>query len=67
MKKLIALFLCLMLVLPVAAALADEPGLINESPEDKGWLCRLTNFDSSELDDMMNEDAYQKYLRKLRK
>ena len=67
MKKLIALFLCLMLVLPVAAALADEPGLINESPEDKGWLCRLTNFDSSELDDMMNEDAYQKYLRKLRR
>ena len=48
-------------------ALADEPGLINESPEDKGWLCRLTNFDSSELDDMMNEDAYQKYLRKLRR
>mgnify|MGYP001132598602 CR=1 FL=1 len=51
----------------VNEALADEPGLINESPEDKGWLCRLTNFDSSELDDMMNEDAYQKYLRKLRK
>lgn len=51
----------------VNEALADEPGLINESPEDKGWLCRLTNFDSSELDDMMNEDAYQKYLRKLRR
>ena len=48
-------------------SLADEPGLINESPEEKGWLCRLVNFDSSELDDMMNEDAYQKYLRKLRK
>ena len=51
----------------VNEALADAPGLINESPEDKGWLCRLTNFDSSELDDMMNEDAYQKYLRKLRR
>ena len=51
----------------VNEALADEPGLINDSPEEKGWLCRLTNFDSSELDDMMNEDAYQKYLRKLRK
>lgn len=51
----------------VNEALADEPGLINESPEEKGWLCRLINFDSSELDDMMNEDAYLKYLRKLRK
>ena len=51
----------------VNEALTDEPGLINESPEEKGWLCRLINFDSSELDDMMNEDAYQKYLRKLRK
>lgn len=48
-------------------ALVDEPNIINESPEDKGWLCRLTNFDSSELDDMMNEDVYQKYLRKLRR
>ena len=49
----------------VNEVLADEPGLINESPEEKGWLCRLVNFDSSELDDMMNEDAYRKYLRKL--
>ena len=49
----------------VNEALVHEPGLINESPEEKGWLCRLINFDSSELDDMMNEDAYRKYLRKL--
>ena len=37
----------------VNEALADEPGLVNESPEEKGWLCRLVNFDSSELDDMI--------------
>ena len=46
-------------------ALAGEPELINESPEDKGWICKLTNFDSSELDDMMNEDAYLKYVETL--
>ena len=46
-------------------ALDDEPGLINESPEDKGWLCRLINLDTSELDDMMNEEAYFKYLKTL--
>jgi glycine cleavage system H protein len=46
-------------------SLAGEPELINESPEDKGWICKLTNFDSSELDDMMNEDAYLKYVESL--
>ena len=46
-------------------ALAGEPELINESPEAKGWICRLTNFDSSELDDMMNEDDYLKYVETL--
>ena len=45
--------------------LADDPELINESPEDKGWICRLVNFDSSELDDMMSEDAYLKYVETL--
>ncbi len=49
----------------VNEALVDEPGLVNDSPEEKGWLCRLVNFDSTELDDMMNEDAYLKYLKKL--
>ena len=45
--------------------LSDDPALINESPEDKGWICRLTNFDSSEFDDMMNEDAYLRYVNSL--
>ena len=42
--------------------LADDPALINESPEDKGWICKMVNFDSSELDDMMTEDAYLKVI-----
>ncbi len=49
----------------VNEALIDEPELINESPEDKGWICKLVNIDSSETDDMMNENAYFKYLRRL--
>jgi len=49
----------------VNEALADEPGLINESPEDKGWICKLVNIDTSELDDMMDEEAYQKYIATL--
>ena len=46
----------------VNEALADEPELINESPEDKGWICKMVDFDASELDDMMNEEEYFKYV-----
>lgn len=46
--------------------LEDDPQLVNESPEEKGWICKLVNIDSSELDDMMNETAYQKFLRSLK-
>ena len=52
-------------VIAVNDALEDEPGLISDSPEEKGWLCRLAEIDSSELDDMMNEDAYLKYVSTL--
>ena len=49
----------------VNEALADDPGLINESPEDKGWICKLVDIDSSELDDMMDEETYQRYIATL--
>ena len=52
-------------IVAVNDALEDEPSLISESPEEKGWLCRLKDIDSSELDDMMNEDAYLKYVSTL--
>ncbi len=52
-------------VIQVNDALEDEPELINESPEGRGWLCRLSGIDSSEVDDMMNEEAYARYLRTL--
>lgn len=45
--------------------LADDPGIINNSPEDKGWICKLKDFDTTELDDMMSADAYTKFLKKL--
>ena len=45
--------------------LVDEPQLMSESPEDKGWICRLTDFDTSDVDDMMNEEEYLKYIDEL--
>lgn len=47
--------------------LTDDPSIINKSAESKGWICKMKDFDSSELDDMMQEEAYYKYLRTLEK
>ncbi len=54
-------------IIAVNDELEDDPILLNDSPEDKGWICKLTNIDDSELDDMMNETAYQKFLRSLKR
>ena len=45
--------------------LADAPDLINESPEDKGWICRMIDFDPADLDDLMDEEAYLEYVDSL--
>ena len=54
-------------ILTVNEELENEPSLISEFPEDKGWICKINNIDDSELDDMMNEVSYKKYLRTINK
>ncbi len=44
-------------------ALDDDPGMINTSAEENGWICKLENFDIAEMDALMDEDAYQQYLK----
>jgi glycine cleavage system H protein len=41
-------------------ALEDKAKLINESPEDAGWIARIKVNDATELDELMDADAYQK-------
>ena len=45
--------------------LEDDPGLVSNSPEDKGWMYRLENIDLDELEDLMDEEGYAKYLKTL--
>ena len=52
-------------VIEVNSDLEDNPGLINESAEKAGWICKLSNIDIVELDDLMTPDAYAKYLKSL--
>jgi len=44
-------------------SLEDDPGTINQSAEERGWICKLENFDVAEIEDLMDEEAYQKYLQ----
>lgn len=50
-------------VVEINSDLEDNPGLVNESAEGAGWICKLTNIDIAELDDLMTPDAYAKYLK----
>ena len=45
--------------------LADAPDLINESPEDRGWICKMIDFDPADLDDLMDEEEYLDYVDSL--
>ncbi|UZJ56575.1 hypothetical protein CBS101457_005895 [Exobasidium rhododendri] len=40
--------------------LGDEPGLLNKSPQEKGWLCKIQLGNPSEFDVLLNEEAYKK-------
>jgi glycine cleavage system H protein len=46
----------------VNAVLEDEPQLVNEDCYGEGWLLRVRLSDESELDGLMDAEAYQKFL-----
>ena len=45
--------------------LEDDPGLVSNSPEEKGWMYKLENIDLDELEDLLSEEDYAKYLKTL--
>ena len=44
------------------AVLADNPALVNESPEDQAWFFKLTLSNPAELDELMDRTAYDAYI-----
>ena len=46
----------------VNAALGDTPELVNSAAEGDGWLWRMTLSNPAELDALMDEKAYRKYV-----
>jgi glycine cleavage system H protein len=49
-------------IVAVNDELADSPERINEDPDCDGWLVRVRMSDASEVDSLMDADAYQKLL-----
>jgi glycine cleavage system H protein len=49
-------------VIEVNAALADEPGRVNDSPYDDGWLVKVRIADASEREQLLDAAAYQELL-----
>lgn len=45
--------------------LADDPSLVNSSPEEDGWFFKITLADQSELEGLMDEAAYAAFVSKL--
>lgn len=43
-------------------ALADDPALVNSDPEGEGWFFKLTLDDPSQLDGLMDADAYKAFV-----
>ncbi len=46
-------------------ALAEDPALVNSDPEGEGWFFKMTLSDSTELDALMDEDAYKEFIADL--
>ena len=46
-------------IIAVNDQLADSPELVNSAPYGDGWLFRLKASDESELDSMLDADAYK--------
>ena len=49
-------------VVEVNGALEDEPALVNSDAEEDGWFFKLRLTDASELEGLMNEAAYNKFV-----
>ena len=49
-------------VVSVNEALEEDPGLVNTSPQQDGWMWRMTIAHNNELKALLSEDAYQELI-----
>ncbi len=49
-------------IVAVNEALLDEPEAVNEDPYGRAWMVRVRLSDKSQLDELMDADAYRAYV-----
>ncbi|PID57931.1 MAG: glycine cleavage system protein H [Ignavibacteriae bacterium] len=49
-------------VLEINSKLEDEPEQINTSPYEEGWIIKIELSDASELDELLDDEAYKKQI-----
>jgi len=52
-------------ILEINEDLEDSPELVNQDPFGAAWLVRIAIADATELDDLMDAEAYQKFIEEL--
>lgn len=50
-------------VIEVNESLTDQPSVLNSDPLGEGWIYRIRITDEAEVEDLMDVDAYQEYLK----
>ena len=49
-------------VLEMNEVLADDAGIVNKDPYGEGWIIKIKIADPSELDELMDAEAYKKHI-----
>jgi glycine cleavage system H protein len=50
-------------ILAVNEALEESPGLVNQAPYNDGWILEMEPTNPSEMDELMDKDAYLEMLK----
>lgn len=46
----------------VNSALTDTPSMVNDDPQGEAWFFKMKASDASQMDEFMDEAAYQKFI-----
>ncbi|KAL4826592.1 hypothetical protein H8958_006101, partial [Nasalis larvatus] len=52
-------------VTEINETLGENPGLVNKSCYEDGWLIKMTLSNPSELDELTSEEAYERYIKSI--
>jgi glycine cleavage system H protein len=52
-------------VVAINEAVVEQPGMVNEAPEDNAWFVKIRLSNASELDGLMDHEAYSAFVNGL--